>query len=479
MTASATALPYDGDSHLLFYNKEILDRNGVAVPTTWEEYLAAIKKITEGGIEERHLWRGGARRQGADHHRLQLRQPPRRLRSGKFLNEDGSSALDSPAALEAAKALVETNPCALPTPLETRFRRGLARLPRRQGRGFVEFWSDLGVYAQDPGKARRSSTNGASRASRSAAPSARTAPAPQCRLRLRGLFGLAEEGSRLGTDQVRGEPEVPGGSWILLTGSGIDPDRTSLALFREVQGLRAPRRCRRRSPVRWKRAALADHRPETPKLAADAGRRAGAGAGRLQDAANRRSRMRTRPGRDHRLPGAGFVMICARPLQGLTLRAGGFVIAGVRGAMMTATALPTVALGRTGFLASRGSASAPGSRRRLDVRLGAASDDTSVDDLAHPAGGRSRTSTDRHGAGSTASASISRKSWSARRSLPYFRGRVGHQAGGEPAATRCSAPAEQTRGYDLGWDRYGWRGIILIGGGGFGPFHWWGFGGWG
>ncbi len=37
-------------SVLLFYRKDLLDAAGVAVPTTWEEYLAAAEKLTQGDV---------------------------------------------------------------------------------------------------------------------------------------------------------------------------------------------------------------------------------------------------------------------------------------------------------------------------------------------------------------------------------------------------------------------------------------------
>ena len=40
-------LPYDGDSHVLFYNTEIFGRHGLKAPETWDEYLATAKTVTE------------------------------------------------------------------------------------------------------------------------------------------------------------------------------------------------------------------------------------------------------------------------------------------------------------------------------------------------------------------------------------------------------------------------------------------------
>ncbi|MFK3979040.1 ABC transporter substrate-binding protein [Micromonospora sp. NPDC050397] len=39
------ALPMDSGPMALFYNKELLDKHGIAVPTTWDEFLTAARKL--------------------------------------------------------------------------------------------------------------------------------------------------------------------------------------------------------------------------------------------------------------------------------------------------------------------------------------------------------------------------------------------------------------------------------------------------
>lgn len=141
-------LPYDGDAHLLFFNKELLDRNGVEPPTTWAAYHDAVRKITEA---EKANGIYGAAVLGGKAPIIIGSTYANRLAGfgGSFLKEDGTSALDSDAAREAVRALVEVGPYALPTPLETRFEEGLPAFLSGKV-AFIEFWSDLGVYAQDP-----------------------------------------------------------------------------------------------------------------------------------------------------------------------------------------------------------------------------------------------------------------------------------------------------------------------------------------
>ncbi|MFC5996448.1 ABC transporter substrate-binding protein [Pseudonocardia hispaniensis] len=145
-------LPFDGDTQVLFYNREILDRNGVAPPATWDQYAAAVKKITQA--------ESGRGVYGAA---LMAQKAPIILGStyanrlagfgGTFLNADGSAALDSAAALGAAQALLEVVPHALPTPAETAFDQALAAFLGGQV-AFMEFWTDLGVFAEDPSKSK-------------------------------------------------------------------------------------------------------------------------------------------------------------------------------------------------------------------------------------------------------------------------------------------------------------------------------------
>lgn len=141
-------LPYDGDSHVLFYNTEIFDRYGLAAPTTWDAYLNAAKTITEA--ESKNGIYGAA---------LLGQQAPIIIGSsysnrlagfgGAYLDRSGQPTLDSAAATQAAQALLDVAPYALPTPLETAFEQGLPGFLSGKV-ALIEFWTDLGVYAQDP-----------------------------------------------------------------------------------------------------------------------------------------------------------------------------------------------------------------------------------------------------------------------------------------------------------------------------------------
>jgi multiple sugar transport system substrate-binding protein len=140
-------LPYDGDAHLLFYNTEILERHGLSAPKTWDEYYTAVKTITE---KEKANGVYGAAVLGFKVPIILISTYANRLAGfgGAFL-KDGKPNLVSEEAISAAEDLIRVSPYALPTPSETAFDQGLPAFLSGKV-AFIEFWSDLGVRAQDP-----------------------------------------------------------------------------------------------------------------------------------------------------------------------------------------------------------------------------------------------------------------------------------------------------------------------------------------
>jgi multiple sugar transport system substrate-binding protein len=145
-------LPYDGDTHVLFYNTTLLDKHKVNAPTTWDEYLVAAKTITEA---EKQNGVYGAIVMGAAIPVIIGSTFANRLAGfgGEFLKADGTPNLESDAAFKAAKALLDVAPYALPTPVETAFEQAVPSFLDGKG-AFVECWTDLGVYAQDAQKSK-------------------------------------------------------------------------------------------------------------------------------------------------------------------------------------------------------------------------------------------------------------------------------------------------------------------------------------
>ena len=224
-------LPYDGDSHLLFYNKEIFDRHGLKAPTTWDEYRDRAKAITEA---EKANGIYGAAILGGKAPIIIGSTYANRLAGfgGRFLKEDGTSALDEAAAAEAAKALKDAAPFALPTPLETRFEEGLPAFLSGKV-AMIEFWSDLGVYAQDP---KGSKIVDKWDAVRIPVGGKNTTP----RLALNAGFGFAISSGSQKQDHawefIKFATSAKTGLELLLTtGSGIDPDRASTLVAPEYK----------------------------------------------------------------------------------------------------------------------------------------------------------------------------------------------------------------------------------------------------
>ncbi|MFN5570071.1 MAG: extracellular solute-binding protein [Bradyrhizobium sp.] len=140
-------LPYDGDSHVLFYNTEILKRHGLEAPATWDAYYQAVKTITE---KEKGNGIYGTALLGFKVPVIIVSSFANRLAGfgGRFL-KDGRPDLLSEEAVAAAEELVRVAPYALPTPSETAFDQALPAFLSGKV-AFLEFWTDLGVRAQDP-----------------------------------------------------------------------------------------------------------------------------------------------------------------------------------------------------------------------------------------------------------------------------------------------------------------------------------------
>jgi len=142
-------LPFDGDTHVLFYNKDLLAENGFdAPPATWDEYLQQAKTITEN---EKDKGIYGAAIFGQKSPLILGASFANRLAGfgGEFLDADGAPVINSPEAVAAAQSLVDINDYALPTPAETDF--GAGNSAWFAGKvAFIENWTDLGVRSQDP-----------------------------------------------------------------------------------------------------------------------------------------------------------------------------------------------------------------------------------------------------------------------------------------------------------------------------------------
>lgn len=144
-------LPIDGDTHVLFYNKEIFDRVGVEVPTTWDEYVQVAKTITEaekanGVYGSAILGAKSAFNIGSTFFNRLATMSPDPI-------DSQMPQLNTPAAVEAAQSMLDAAPYALPSPLEIGFEQALPQFLSGNV-AMIEFWTDLGVFAQDPAQSK-------------------------------------------------------------------------------------------------------------------------------------------------------------------------------------------------------------------------------------------------------------------------------------------------------------------------------------
>jgi multiple sugar transport system substrate-binding protein len=140
-------LPYDGDQQLVFYNRELFDAYGLTPPTTWNEYDAAARTITEGGAGAHY---GVAIAGQPDPIVLGCAFINRLVGSGgDLVDRHGRPTLTSDAALAAARHLIDIAPYALPTPTTTGL--GTATAAFLSGEvALFENWVDLAQRAADP-----------------------------------------------------------------------------------------------------------------------------------------------------------------------------------------------------------------------------------------------------------------------------------------------------------------------------------------
>jgi multiple sugar transport system substrate-binding protein len=218
------ALPFDGDAHVLFHNAEILERNGLQPPQTWDEYAEAVRLITEAESAN-GVYGAAVMAQSAPI--IIVSTFANRLAGfggGTFLDDAGRPTINTESAVSAAQSLLDVAPFALPTPTETAFDQALPAFLGGQV-AFVEFWTDLGVFAEDTEQSRIAGKWGVTRL-----PIGGRATAS--RAALNAGFGMAVSTASPNKELARqfityATSRETNLSLITTTGSGIDPTRLS------------------------------------------------------------------------------------------------------------------------------------------------------------------------------------------------------------------------------------------------------------
>jgi len=139
-------LPFDGDSQVLFYNEDLLARSGFGgPPRTWDEYLHMAEKIT-GDHPDGSVYGAVLPAQAAP---IIIGSAfANRLAGygGRFLS-GGRPALDQKAV--AAASSMNAVARFTPSPVKIAFEAAVAMFLAGKA-AMMEFWTDLGVNAQDP-----------------------------------------------------------------------------------------------------------------------------------------------------------------------------------------------------------------------------------------------------------------------------------------------------------------------------------------
>ncbi len=217
-------LPFDGDTHVLFYRKSLLAKYNLNPPQTWADYLRIAKTITQK--EQQYGIYGSA---------IMAHPTPvmvvscfmNRLGSfgGRLMDDYRNPLLDTPEAYAALTAMVEHSAYALPTTTETDF--AVARDAFLTGQvAMVEQWTDIGIMAEDVTQSLIRGDWGVVQMPRGSGLNARHAPA------LNAGYILALSSKAPNPDLAKkfllfaSRPDI--GLKLNLINGGIDPIRKSI-----------------------------------------------------------------------------------------------------------------------------------------------------------------------------------------------------------------------------------------------------------
>ncbi|MEZ4528609.1 MAG: extracellular solute-binding protein [Desulfobacterales bacterium] len=142
------ALPYDGDTHVLFYRKSLLQKYGFSPPETWDEFTVIARTVTE---KEKQNGIYGTAIMARPAAMILVSSFVNRLGGfgGRMLDENSQPAINSEEAVAALSALMDQAAYALPTPMETDWE--VARDAFLSGKiAMADQWTDIGIMAEDP-----------------------------------------------------------------------------------------------------------------------------------------------------------------------------------------------------------------------------------------------------------------------------------------------------------------------------------------
>ncbi len=254
------ALPYDGDSHLLFYRPSILEKHGLKPPETWADYSRVARIITQ---KERENGIYGTALMAPDNPMIIVSSFMNRLAGfgGRLVDEKQRPCVNRPAAVAALRLMLEHARYALPSPLETDWE--VSRDAFLTGRvAMAEQWTDIGVMAEDPSQSLIQGDWAAVQMPRAQGETGRHSPA------LNAGFSLGISAKSRDPEAARAyllfasRPDIR--LKLNLINGGIDPTRISVLESRAYQDF-APR-ISRAARAALSRATPWPRLPQTPRL---------------------------------------------------------------------------------------------------------------------------------------------------------------------------------------------------------------------
>lgn len=225
------AIPYDGDTHVLFYRKSLLKKYNLQPPETWDDYLNIAKIITEN---EKSDGIYGTAVMAPRSAMIVVSSFMNRLASfgGRMTDESGKPVINSEEAIQALSAMSEHSKYALPSPLETDWE--VSRDAFLSGRvAMAEQWTDIGIMAEDPAQSLIRGDWGVTRMPKGSGKNARYSPA------LNAGFCLGISAKSHDPDAAKAyllfasRPDIT--LKLNLINGGIDPTRISVLMSEEYQ----------------------------------------------------------------------------------------------------------------------------------------------------------------------------------------------------------------------------------------------------
>lgn len=227
------AVPFDCDHHLLFYRKSLLKKYGFEPPLTWDDYTHIARVITEK--ESASGTYGSIIMADATPFFSGSMFMNRLVTSGgRLFDSQGRPVVNSPEAVQALQMLVDQSKYALPSPLDVSF--DIAREAFLSGRGaMVEFWTDMGVMAEEENMSTIKGDWG-------------VVPLPRSTSEMKRTGSALNAGWVLVVSSKAPHPEVameflrtavypPNEAKVITFNSGIDPSRYSAARSAEFRRL--------------------------------------------------------------------------------------------------------------------------------------------------------------------------------------------------------------------------------------------------